>query len=474
MTELLNIFTTFLRLATASLIQIWSERDEYMYALFAFILESSDLIALLIIFYATLVALYKHTFIYEKLTKQIYFSIVVIFFLGSFLIWVFWGEGPDEVRNIVLILGIVGGAYGIILASERQKTFSEQIAHTQTQVFNEHLGRGVKFLYQKKDPSMRHAGIKVLAALAKTATQPDQSRLIVEIIHDFVVANAQPKYEEDGETIKIAKTRISRTDVELAVKQLPLLLEKAKMTVAEISFSGLDLQYLDFSNHRITKVDFSNAIMQGVNFTDAMLEEVEFSNANLNNAVFHSAKIRKVDFTDIIMKEADFLSSKLSEVDFEGLTSPELNFTLSELHGVNFKDATIIRANFSWAELKNAQFDFSNLNQSTFENATFDLVDFKGAELKMVDFTRAKLSEAIFTESDLSEANLNHANLKSANFRGANLTNSKLQGADISGTNFEGVQGLTQNQLSSTVYQKDSPPENLPLELTLPTYTAYE
>ena len=56
------------------------------------------------------------------LVNNIFISVLVIFVVGFLAVLYFWNvDNPEYLRNIILLMGVVGGAYGILLASERQK-----------------------------------------------------------------------------------------------------------------------------------------------------------------------------------------------------------------------------------------------------------------------------------------------------------------------------------------------------------------
>ena len=90
----------------------------------------------------------------------------------------------DLTRNAILLLGVLGGAYGLYIAARRQRVF-------QAQLFSEQLGQGVE-LMTNNNGAIRRAGLRVLYNLADNA-EPYNEELILTMIREFVKETPAPQ-----------------------------------------------------------------------------------------------------------------------------------------------------------------------------------------------------------------------------------------------------------------------------------------
>ena len=211
---------------------------------------------------------------------------------------------PDVARVVVLALGGVAGACGLVLAARRSTKFSEQVDTGQKQLFNEQLGRAAELLTKDQKP-MRRTGIRILEDLAEATLKRrlskeniKQAQLIMRIIHDFVHAETSPPQKNR----KSLYTRIAdgseNLDIALGIRTLVSLYNES---------GGLDelKKLVQFRGCRLEGLDFNDARLQGVNFGYARLQGVDFRNAELQKADFARAELEWADCTD-----ADFLDAK--------------------------------------------------------------------------------------------------------------------------------------------------------------------
>ena len=104
------------------------------------------------------------------------------------------GDQPSEL--LILTLGAIGATSGLILAVRRSIKFSKQGDTPQKQLFNERLWRATELL-ANGEIVMRQIGMRALGLLAeRTISEPDQVKLIMKIIHDFVRSKTTPPLED--------------------------------------------------------------------------------------------------------------------------------------------------------------------------------------------------------------------------------------------------------------------------------------
>ena len=220
------------------------------------------------------------------------FAVVLIgAIVAGGLIWCSKGfatlsDGFEFARLFIAVMIAVGGAHGLILASRRSAKFSEQVDTGQKQLFNEQLGRGAELL-ANKEMVVRQTGIRVFEDFAERT--PEQIKLIMQIIHDFVRANASSSSKGQ-----------KRLDIALGIRTLASLYNKSGRLVELeelVQFLGCHLEGLSFSNANLQGAIFLKANLQGANFFDANLQGANFIDAKLQEANFIYAKLQWADCT---------------------------------------------------------------------------------------------------------------------------------------------------------------------------------
>ena len=262
--------------------------------------------------------------------------IVLICFFGS--------KEAEFARLLITGMIAVGGGYSLILATRRAVKFSEQVDTAQKQVkigqkqvdtaqkqveigqkqveagqkqlFNEQLGRAAELLANEK-MAIRQTGIRVLADLAEKT--PDQVKLIMQIIYDFVEADA----------LSSARPR-ERLDIALGIKMLGFLYNKSGQKV-ELK------KLVQFTGYHLKGLDLRDAQLQGVGFFAAKLQGARFHDAQLQGARFHDAQLQGAQFLDAQLQGADFNSAQLGWADCTRANfSDAKNLTEDQVKGMIF------------------------------------------------------------------------------------------------------------------------------------------
>ena len=242
--------------------------------------------------------------------------IVLICFFGS--------KEAEFARLLITGMIAVGGGYSLILAARRAVKFSEQVDTAQKQVeigqnqlFNEQLGRAAELLANEK-MAIRQAGVRVLADLAEKT--PDQVKLIMQIIYDFVAADA----------LSSAMPR-ERLDIALGIKTLGFLYNKSGQKVELkklVAFTGYHLKGLDLSDAQLQGVRFFAVKLQGAQFSNAQLQRTDFNGAQLQGAYFYDAQLQRTDFKGANLQWVDCMGADFSNAE---------NLTKNQVKGMIFK-----------------------------------------------------------------------------------------------------------------------------------------
>lgn len=139
--------------------------------------------------------------------------------------------------------------------------------------------------------------------------------------------------------------------------------------LAELSFSGFDLRYANFSDANLTHSQLGMANLSGCCFSHACLDYADLSLSSLGHADFSSANMRYANMTSAAAAHACFCSSNLynSQLDYASLRYADCSF--AQLVGASFTDAQATGCNFRDADLREAKLDRAFLDGASFISA---------------------------------------------------------------------------------------------------------
>ena len=304
----------------------------------------------------------------------------------------------DLLRSSILLLGVLGGAYGLYLSAKRQEKFSKQVdvqtAQMQVQAdqsFNDRLGRGVELLADEKNVVMRCAGLQVLEDLVDNADDR-QRAIVLDIIYNFFRDNAKVNMEDGAEPR--FRTRKKTTQdlqdaldilINLSLNDCEKLLPK-RLVAARLNFGNLDFSYLDFSGKTLESVNFSKAIMDEANFSYATIKNVVFWSTTIKNVDFGYAKIENSEFgtnDEIYMPLVGFPKSIISDCDFSNTGFSKTSFCNMHIENADFINVYIKDIKFFGVKfLKGIFLGGDRIDISS----DYDLPHFVCTEINDVDF----------------------------------------------------------------------------------------
>ena len=260
-----------------------------------------------------------------------------------------WRDGTGNIeilRMAILAMGLIGGLYGLNLATQRQNTFEKQTKNAQVQLFNDRLGRGTQLLAEKRHLSLRLSGIRLLEDLAETSTK-NQQKLIVRILHDFISYKCERKNEgKAASENQDQRKKKTVKDTQLAIKAVINIAETAGMSGEDISFNRLDFTGLhfkdistsldlDFRDAKMVSCKFLNVNIPNTDFRNVCFEDTEFNIANLTGSKFGFTQEQlkpeqepyKVDNTN---NPVTFISTDLSDCEFYNFFKPDYHNSLRQ------------------------------------------------------------------------------------------------------------------------------------------------
>lgn len=135
--------------------------------------------------------------------------------------------------------------------------------------------------------------------------------------------------------------------------------------------------------------DFSGLDFRRMNFADATFLDCSFRQADLRRTVFHRAKLRGAEFDDADLTDGDFAEADLSRGD----ARPE---DLRPHDPTRFVRAALCCTNFTGARLREVDFSGAYLDRTILRRADLSAARFRGAELIDVELDGAALAEADF------------------------------------------------------------------------------
>ena len=304
------------------------------------------------------------TKIMVKYESYLWAIIVTLFIVVAIMIYVLALSSSESLPTVIsvllqpfiLCLATIGGAIGFLIASERQKTFSDQVQAHVDQSFNERLGRGVELL-TNESIVMRCAGINVLEDLANNASEA-QKPIVANIIYDFFCDKVAIKDDGDyGKSYSVENHQDLQNALDFLVG-LPSR-EREKSLQKRIINGRLDLRKLNFIH---------------LHFTSGLLENVDFSNSYFYESEFRNDEIINVSFCDAKFKSSIF-----------GMD--HLHYILQEMSDYIPPKNTIHNCDFNYAKMRDTT--FCNMN---IESTSFHCIQYDGGGFHDVEFWRGEFS----------------------------------------------------------------------------------
>ena len=255
---------------------------------------------------------------------------------------------------------------------------------------------------------------------------------------------------------------------------------RARTTVINWDFAGLDFRAMHFSGATFLDCSFKSADLRGAVFHGAKLWGAYFDDADLSGADFAEADLsagdapqRTARLARTVLRDTDFTAARLRQVTFDGALLERTQLRRADLTGARFRGAEISDTNLEGATMVGADFTGAALRgdmRHQIEPAgialdamalEFDAVAHrlreherwvqsggrrgKRAELVGYDFTgfdfsgallaAARLDRSIFAEANFRGTTLAATLFRAANLRGADFTDADLRGADLRGAN---------------------------------------
>lgn len=269
----------------------------------------------------------------------------------------------DFLRTAVLTIGALGGGYGLVLATRRQKVLEEQtkqgqkqIQQGQDQLFNDRLGRGAEMLGHES-MAVRVAGIKVLEDLALTS---DHKGIIYQIIDKFLHIGAKRKYDDEAENIQ-AGNKIEKNERYDVFASAEALIKISSIEEKWAHFQDVDLDnfilpsyhvpyrfffYSVISRHLNSKIyscemtgffteadfdysEFINSDLRGTTFSGAILTSCHFENTNLSRVTFKYSILKQCKFVNVDCTDTFFDTGEKSYSDI-GLNIDQFSYVYFE------------------------------------------------------------------------------------------------------------------------------------------------
>ena len=288
--------------------------------------------------------------------------IVTLFIVVAIMLYVL-ALSPSEslptvigvlLQPFILCLATIGGAIGFLIASERQKTFSDQVQAHVDQSFNERLGRGVELL-AKDDAPIRNAGIRVLVDLANNASDA-QKPIAANIIYDFFCDKTSIRIDDREEYIDTIQNE-NHQDVQNALDFLAGL--------------SLDEQGKLFPNRLVDgRLNFCNLTFAHLNFTDSVLKNIDFSGSYFYMSAFRNDEIINVSFCDAKFRTSFFGMDHEHYFALKG--SGYYSLPLNNIiYDCDFTFARIENTVFCNMSIESTEFSDIECDASTFLNVEF-------------------------------------------------------------------------------------------------------
>ena len=338
----------------------------------------------------------------------------------------------ELLRLLIYGIGGVGAAVGLRIATQRQKTFSEQVQVQVDQGFNERLGRGVELL-AKDNVVMCTAGVSILVNLFNNANEA-QKPIVASIIYDFLYNKLYTKHGDDSASYAESLQDVINALyflIDLPVNEREILLPN-RLSDGKLNFSFLDFIFTDFTNKTLEGINFSHATMVNVDFSGATIKDVNFFGTTIEYVDFSGAKIENSEFgREYQILPADIFSNstpknKIFNCDFSDAKIRDTTFCNVSIEHTEFSDIEIHNVAFGDVEFLGGRFYCRHDTSISSEN---DLPCFVGTLFASANFTFSNgfkpddfFKSCYYVAGELRPANSPHFNTsQSTEFRGGML-----------------------------------------------------
>jgi len=281
------------------------------------------------------------------------------------------GEATSTLR---LVLGALITLYGGILAGRRLNISRRQAKTAESNLLNDRLKNGLTFL-QSNNIETRCAGILLLQNYAmEVPYNSKEGETVVRTLVAFVRSRAKaPKNNASIDDTPnflewplLAEENTERHDIEVAIQALVEIIPEyveGRDEWSEISLTGLDLRYLEFSNLNLSGIKIDHSNLQNTKFSDCTFNKTGFWNSNLESA----------EFTDCKFSDNQFFGANLRNCQFyDAFFNGAMSFMLANLKGSFLELWTCDFVNFSGADLTNTQILFLHgYDEVNFQNSIF-------------------------------------------------------------------------------------------------------
>ena len=290
----------------------------------------------------------------------------------------------DLLRSFILLLGVIGGGYGLYLSTKRQKTFSDQVQVQVNQGFNDRLGRGVELL-TNDDTIMQSAGFEVLQDLVDNANDRQKlviARIVYNIFRDKALIrrdqknNYSPRSEEDTtQDLQNALSMLINLPLSVQKKLKPTLQNR-------LDFSNLDFSHLHFGCKKLERIDFSHSCFDKTIFYVPKIVDVVFSNSHFITTGFTTYEAHPFAF----LLEGYYLSYKFGKPIASKMLRADSG---KEPEDIIIENVDIERTKFDGAIIENTEF---------IHGVRFIDADFYGTSCKNVMFTGVQFIDTNFNK----------------------------------------------------------------------------
>ena len=292
--------------------------------------------------------------------------------------------------------------------------------NSQAQLFNDRLGRGVELL-SNEELTLRSAGVRILEDLGGNSS-PQQINLIINILKDFLNSKG-----------KLGEVRKKQGKERIIYQYAPISMKKTS---------------------REERIDLENCLNTFLKLADRLGKDSYY--LALNNLDFRKLQFQSSSGLPISLwaKDCDFSEADINLANINDITIWDCNLSKTTSEGVSL---SYVRLSFCYGYM----------------------LDIHRRKLDAVSFYSSNLCRGIFKDSIFSGVAFEGCRLDGANFAGASFEDVKFENSTLLCTNFSGVDlagtsGITQEEFSKIIYDKDNPPINRPEDLKLPKDRAYE
>lgn len=177
------------------------------------------------------------------------------------------------------------------------------------------------------------------------------------------------------------------------------------------------------------------------------IADIDFTGSDLDGSTFIETDLSRALFCGAVLSRCDFTRAILTRADLRGAAIAGARLNWARLDGADLRSAVLVHKD---ALLSSAQDDQTSARGSRLDAARLDEI-----QAQSVDFANSSMRGAVFRNANLKGAKFANCDLDGAEFAGARITGADFRGAILTNVDV-GALGLSRDTLATCLVNPGS------------------